>query len=90
MFAHIQELLNLNIPEISDTSRLSQFYDRLVANVRSLEALGVTADQFGVVLTPLIVSKLPEEIRMEWSRESEDHEADLPYTLRFLEKEIQR
>ena len=38
MFAHVQALLRLDIPEATDVSGLSQFYDKLVANVRSLEA----------------------------------------------------
>ena len=90
IFAHVQELLAVQIPEATDTKKLSQAYDRLMANVRSLEAQGVTANQFGVVLTPVIVSKLPEEIRLEWSRNSEKKETDLPFLLSFLGLEIQR
>ena len=90
IFAHVQELLAVQIPEATDTKKLSQAYDRLMANVRSLEAQGVTANQFGVVLTNLIVSKLPEDIRLEWSHNSEKKERDLPFLLRFLELEIQR
>ncbi len=90
VFAHIQALLRLEVPDVTDVKELSKFYDRLVANVRALEALEVTADQFGVVLTPVIVSRLPEDIRMEWSRDSVDHEADLTFLMDFLETEIQR
>ena len=66
IFAHVQTLLKLEIPEASSSSKLSQFYDRLAVNVRALESMGVSADQFGVVLTPIIVSLLPKEIRMGW------------------------
>ena len=33
---------------------------------------------------------MPEEIRLEWSRESEGKEADLDHLMEFLEKEIHR
>jgi len=65
IFAHVQALLKLEIPEASSSSKLSQYYDRLAASVRALESMGVSADQFGVILTPIIVSRLPEEIHME-------------------------
>ena len=32
--------------------------------------MDVTADQFGVVLTPVIVSRLPMDIRMKFKNES--------------------
>jgi hypothetical protein len=87
IYAHVQELVSL---EITDVQKLSKMYDRLVANVRSLEGLGVTSEQFGIILTPLIVSRLPDEIRMEWSRDSATKEGDLQYLMTFLDKEISR
>ena len=66
------------------------FRDKLVAHVRSLEALDIKSENFGVILTPIIVSRLPEEIRLEWSRDSQNKEADLDYLMDFLEREISR
>ncbi len=64
--------------------------DQLNSHVRSLEALGVKGDQYGVVLTPVILSRLPQEIRMEWSRDSSGHEGDLDWLMTFLQSEIGR
>ena len=50
----------------------------------------VTGEQYGVILTPLILSRLPHDIRMEWARDGESHESDLEYLLTFLDKEIKR
>ena len=86
VFAHVQELLALS----PSKDKLSHMYDKLVANVRSLEGLGVTPEQFGIILTPIIVSRLPEEVRMEWSRDCVKKEGDLEYLMKFLDKEISR
>ena len=88
IFYHIQALLSL--PVTSKTSELVQFHDKLLANVRSLAPLGITSNNFGVILTPIIVSRLSQDIRQEWSRVSEGYEADLDHLMEFLEKEIRR
>ena len=69
---------------------LKNICDNVVSNVRALESLNITADRFGIVLTPIIVTKLPREVRTEWSRVSAGHLADLPFMLEFLEGEIKR
>ena len=88
IFAHIQTLLTL--PIASKAEELTVSYDKLVANVRALKSMEITSDNYGVVLTPIIVSRLSAEIREEWSRGSEGHEADLDHLMGFLDKEIRR
>lgn len=94
IFAHIQALLNINMPTKSSGSKyiasLWKMQDQLNTHVRSLEALGVKGGQYGVVLTPVILSRLPQEIRMEWSRDGSGHEGDLSWLMTFLQKEIER
>lgn len=55
-----------------------------------MESFGINRKQFGVVLAPMVLGQLPQEIRLEWSRESTDHEGDLEWLLTFLQKEISR
>ena len=86
IFAHVQELLSLS----PSKDKLPSMYDKLLANVRSLEGLGVTPAQFGIILTPIIVSRLPEEIRMEWSRDCAKREGDLEYLMAHEEISHQR
>ena len=88
IFAHIQQLLNISVPKSSKVASLWKLQDELQAHVRSLESLGVTGEQYGVILTPLILSKLPPDIRLVWARDGEDHEGDLDFLLEFLQKEI--
>ena len=94
IFAHIQELLNIQVcsatKQMPRVATLWKLLDDLQAHVRSLEALGVTGPEYGIFLTPVILSRLPQDIRMEWSREGEGHESDLEWLLKFLQKELRR
>ncbi|XP_066956313.1 uncharacterized protein [Macrobrachium rosenbergii] len=73
-----------------NVSSLWKLQDELLTHVRSLEALGVDGNQYGVFMTPVILSRLPPDIRLEWSREGSGHERDLDWLLNFLQREIER
>ena len=91
IFSHVQELLQLSIPgKQAKVSALWDFYNRLQGHVRSLEALGVAGAQYGVVLTPVVLSRLPNDLRLEWAREGENKETDLQFLLSFLQGELKR
>ena len=90
IFTHIQELLNLSVPKQAQVSVLWKLQDDLQAHIRSLESLGISGAQYGAILTPLILSRLPSDIRLEWSRDGAGHENDLNFLLDFLKKEIER
>ena len=93
IFQHIQELLklNVNVPHGNfKTSTLWALQDKLLGHIRSLEVLGVTGEMYGVILTPLIISSLPKDIRLEWAREGEGKEGDLDWLMEFLNKELNR
>ena len=89
IFSHIQTLLSLQV-DCRKSNGLWSLYDSLQSHVRCLESLGVSGDTYGVILTPLILSRLPQEIRMEWAREGEGRESDLAFLLDFLFREIKR
>lgn len=92
IFAHVQRLLNASLtPRVKGTNYIDSLWKlqgQLLRHVRSLKGLGISSDQYGVVLTPVFLSRLPQEIRLEWSRASVGHEGDLEWLLRFLQKEI--
>ena len=92
IFTHIQQLMSVSAPGTikCDTSTLWKLQDELLANIRSLEAFGITGDQYGVILTPLILSRLPQDIRLEWARDGEGRESDLEWLLKFLANETHR
>ncbi|XP_066973185.1 uncharacterized protein [Macrobrachium rosenbergii] len=90
--AHIQDLMQLALSRRSKYDNqllaLRKLQDDVIAHVCSLEALGVGGDQYGLVLAPMILSLLPHEIRLEWSR-SQQEEGDLKGLLEFLQREVE-
>ena len=66
--------------------------DSLQAHIRSLESLIITGEQYGDILTLMILSHLPNlhDNRLEWSCKCEGHESDIDFLIKFLSKEIQR
>ena len=88
VFAHIQALLNVTVvPGKKKTANLWKLQDELLTHIRSLESLGITGDTYGLFLTPVILFRLPNGIRMEWSRDEEGHESDMNFLLEFLKKD---
>ncbi|XP_064108040.1 uncharacterized protein LOC135216590 [Macrobrachium nipponense] len=93
IFAHVQALLNGKVPVKAGGPKyvylLWNLQDELLTHIKSLEALGVSGKQCEVFLTPIILSRLPSEIRMEWARKGAGHESDLEWLLKFLQEEIE-
>ena len=86
--SHVQSLLNMKATE-DNTSTLRMLFDSLQTHVRSLQGLDITGEQYGVFLNPIILSKLPNVIRLEWARHCEKKESDLEFLLSFIKKEIE-
>ena len=78
-FGKTQKILSTYMDELSKIApcandkpnHLRFVYDKISVDVRGLEALGVTAEQYGSLLIPVIMSKLPSEIRLEIARKTE-------------------
>ena len=93
VFAHIQGLLNMGTlgqERSASTSELRKLQEELLAHIRSLEVWEIMGKNYGVVLTPVILSRLPSDIRLEWARSGEGKEDDLDFLLQFLKQEIER
>jgi hypothetical protein len=90
IFKHMQGLLNLGT-DVKGTqlSQLKDLLDKILIHIRSLEALGIAGGTYGVVLTPVILSRLPPNVRMEWSRKGKGKERDLNFLLEFLQEEVE-
>ena len=91
ILSHVQKLLEVKTPMPgSADDALQRLVDDVLVHIRSLEALGIKGDQYGVILTPLILSRVPADVRLEWARESEGKEGDLDFLVKFLQQEIER
>ncbi|GFR92617.1 phosphatidylinositol 4-phosphate 5-kinase 3 [Elysia marginata] len=64
-------------------------HDKLQSNIRSLESLGVSGNAYGVILTPMVLHRLPESVHLEWARVGKGKESDLEELLQLF-MEIQR
>ncbi|XP_071127721.1 uncharacterized protein [Mytilus edulis] len=65
---YMQALLDLQAP-INTITSLRNYYDKTETYVRGLESLGQTDDTYGSLLVPVILNKLPAEIRQHLARE---------------------
>lgn len=80
--AHVQALLDINMSITSSGSKyIALLWKMLNSHVQSLEALRVKGEQYGIVLTLVILPCFPLEIRMEWSRDESGHEGDLSWLM---------
>ncbi|XP_068670895.1 uncharacterized protein [Montipora foliosa] len=75
---HIELLMQLpKVSDGSDLKQLRQLLDRTKAAVRSLKGIGISTETYGTFLTPVIMGKIPHELRLILSRgTSEDWDLD--------------
>ena len=66
--AHMDELLRLPSCAGDKSSSLWYVYDKISVHVRGLEALGVSSKEYGSLLIPILMSKLPNDLRMRIAR----------------------
>ncbi|GFU83202.1 integrase catalytic domain-containing protein [Trichonephila clavipes] len=65
-------------------------YDKLSTQLRALSSLGITTDQCGIILYPLVESALPTHILRSFERQRKNNEtATLDSIVSFLKSEMQ-
>lgn len=88
--AHMESLLNIpSIISERDIKSLRKVYDDVESNVRSLKTLGVDFKQYGSLLIPMIVGKIPEEIRLVITKDMGKDNWGLEKVLEILSSEIE-
>lgn len=88
--AHMEEILK--IPECQSVEKVTQLrfiFDQLNIHVRGLQALGVDSYQYGSLLIPIIMSKLPAEIRLIITRKTEKDVWQINEILELLKSEVE-
>ena len=70
-----------------EVKKLRTFYDTMESYIRGLEALDVPSESYGCLLLPMLLRKIPEEVRRELIRASGDLDVDVMRNL--LRKEIE-
>ena len=65
-------------------TQLRTVYDKISVNVRGLEAIGVTADQYGSFLILVIMGKLQADVRLQIARVTTQEVWDVEETLQVV------
>ena len=85
--AHMQALLDLPSPNNSLTS-LKLFRDSTESHMRSLLSLGKSSDSYGALLVPIILGKLPTDMKKNLARDHENGEWTISDLQSAILKEI--
>ena len=72
-----------------NASQLRLVYDKISINVRGLESLDVSSSQYGSLLIPVIMSKLPPEIRIQVARNTAREVWEMSDLLKVIRQEVE-
>ena len=82
----------IKVPGVSserDIRSLRKLVDSIDSNVRSLKTLGIDFKQYGSLLIPMVVGKIPEEIRLEITKNMGKDNWGLELVLDIMRSEIE-
>lgn len=85
--AHMQALLDLPKP-VYELSSLQAFYDTMENHVRGLESLGRSNETYGDLLIPIVLEKLPCDMRTNLAPDHDSHEWKFQQLRESILKEI--
>ncbi|XP_068670918.1 uncharacterized protein [Montipora foliosa] len=71
--SHMESLIKLKpVNVISDVKGIRAVLDRVEIQVRGLQSLGIDSAQYGALLIPIFLEKLPDELKLIVSRKHKD------------------
>ena len=86
---HMEALLNVTAVTSDRHLRdLRRLYDQSEANIRSLKALGINNYSYGAMLSSVLLSRLPPDIRLIVSRKASADSLDMDVLLETFEQEL--
>lgn len=88
----MDEMLKIPSYVRDNASQLRLVYDKISVNVRGLESLGslgVSSTQYGSLLIPVFLSKLPHEIRVQIARNTAREVWDMSELLEVIRQEFE-
>ena len=85
--AHMDALMNLPKP-VNSLSSLQAFHDKLGSHMRALSSLGKSPDTYSAMLTPMVLGKLPTELKKQLARDHNSGEWTIQELLTCILREI--
>ncbi|XP_011410528.1 PREDICTED: uncharacterized protein LOC100633078 [Amphimedon queenslandica] len=87
---HMEAFTGLEaVTDNQNLSALRRLYDKVEIHVRGLRSLGIAHSAYGALLTPLLMRKLPQELRVLISRKMSGKEWEFNPILAALLEEIE-
>ena len=87
---HMEIMLNASpITSQNNLIGLRRLHDQIESNVRGLKSLGVAPESYGSLLSSVLLSKLPQELRLIISRNTGDDSWSLDHLMKELEQELE-
>ena len=88
--SHMDVLLKLQASNSSsDVKAARRLYDKIESHISSLQSLGVESKSYGSLLVPVIMSKIPEEMRLIVSRKFKQDTWDIDGMLDAFKTELE-
>ena len=87
--AHMDELLKIAGCNNDRSSSLRFVFDKINVHVRGLASLRVVSKQYGSLLIPIIMSKLPNEVRLRIARETKEEVWKIGDLLQVIQAEVE-
>ncbi|XP_028403926.1 uncharacterized protein LOC114526512 [Dendronephthya gigantea] len=87
--SHKDELLKVPVCSDDKSTSMRLVYDRINTNIRGLESLGINSEQYGSLLIPVIMSKLPSETRLHIARNALDDVWKIDDLMKTISSEVE-
>ena len=85
--ARMDALMNLPKP-VNNLASLQVFHDKLESHMRALQALGKSPDTYCAMLTPMVLGKLPTDLKKQFARDHNSGEWTIQEVMACILKEI--
>ena len=84
--AYMQKLQSSENERISD---LRAIYDTIMVHNRGLESLGISSDNYGSLVTPVIISRMPQDIALQVTRQTSKDVWNVEEIMTTIQQEIE-
>ena len=86
---HIDNLLKIQAVESSqELDKLRAMCDQIAGIVQSLDSMFIGAEMYCTFLTPIVLSKIPEDFRVMLSRKLDEDTLDLSAVIKVFNEEL--
>ena len=85
----MDELLKLPVCQTEKPAQLRYIYDTINVHVRGLQALGINSNQYGSLLIPVIMSRVPKDISLQIARHTSKEIWSITELLQIIKQEME-